>query len=147
MLFAVTLSLSLGLCRSSAAAQDPEPVPLRKGEPAPYDGQLLTPQRAATLVVKIEQAAQHHELEVKRLTRLHEQELQLVEERHASRAASAEQRAELYAQALEAASVWYRSEAFWFAMGTLAALVVTGVVGATFSALARAGAYIPAGAM
>lgn len=139
MLCAVTLLLSLGLCQSSAAAQA---VPIEEGEPAPFSGQLLRPAEAAALVVKVEQAAERTAIEIARATRIHEADLQLVEARHGARADAAEKRAFIYQTALEVRDAWYRHEAFWFALGTVAALIVTGVVGATFSALARSGVYL-----
>lgn len=134
--FVVILSLSLGLSPISALGA---PQPIEQGEAAPFPGILIPTDEAAAMVVRVEQASERAALEVAKVTRIHEADLRLAEERSAVRLDAAVQRAEIYRTALKDRDAWYRNEALWFALGVVSAVVVTGVAGYTFSELASAG--------
>lgn len=121
------ITLALLLITSYASADGLIATPLAKGEPAPFTGQLLSPELALTLGIKADQCDIRLDLATKRVQRLADIDLTLCKrlQKIASESAS-ERRAALLRRIERAESVW-RSPAIVATISvalTLAAVVV-----------------------
>lgn len=74
----MSLCLILTLFLLASTPSWAKAIPLNEGEPAPFSGQLLSPEDAVELLQKIERAEFEKKLELDYLKRLHEAELRAV---------------------------------------------------------------------
>jgi len=112
---------------------------LAEGQPAPFDGQLLSPEAAVGLRLRILTATTTAEARLERATRLHEEELRYRDRVHDIEVESAEARREIWEGEARRAhakldSIW-RHPALWFGLGVLAATALAVGVGAAAGAV------------
>lgn len=134
--FVPILTSSLVLCWPSLAAganenhgSQIEAVQLRKGDSAPFDGQLLSTEAAIRVVLEDEHSARRCSLEIGQTRKLgqlaleHARELRFIDGR------ACQKKVELADRALSKADPWYRAPVFVAGvtfLGTLAIVWLTG---------------------
>ena len=122
-LFVAILSGSL-LFSSALAADEPQAVPLAKGQPAPFDGQLLSTELAIRLGMKAETCERRVGIEVTHAARLVQVDLDLCERKREIDAAARQAERELMTKAVDGAAVWYRDPVFVAATSVVLTAVV-----------------------
>jgi hypothetical protein len=135
-IYVVTLLLVLGFLRACPAGaqetpSDPPPVPLTKGEPAPFDGDLWSAVRSLRITLRAEACEERSELRLHHAARGFEIDLRFERRSAANRARADAERIEFLRDALVEATAWYTSPAFVAvvaSVATLALVVVTGYV-------------------
>lgn len=114
-----------------------DPMHLRQGEPAPFDGDLLPVRLSVELGMKIETQKAMCEAESRHQSKLHQIRADADARRAAVKAAADAKRVELLTSELDAAGAWYRSPAFVAAVSVTATLLTATLVGYTWAELAR----------
>lgn len=136
--FAPILVCSLGLfwILPVAAAAETEnhgaqidTVPLRKGQPAPFDGQLLSTEAAIRIVLEDEHSARRHALEVEHTRKLGQVALEHERERRRIDREAHKRQLSLADRALEKADPWYRAPVVVAPVTFVLALVMVWVAG------------------
>jgi hypothetical protein len=86
------------------------------------------------LVVRFEQTDERHAIELRFLTRAHEADLKLTEQRGVAKLDAERERSAVWREDAEAGRAWYREPRLWFIVGIVAGVAVA--AGATAAATA-----------
>lgn len=153
------MTLLLSLAISTAFLGDPSCVPndptdcrqtVTKGEVVPFDGQLLSPRRAAKLAVRVGQCQERIAAEVAEVAELMKIDLRLEKQLRANDSEHANRQRKLLeaelVRAHEAAEPSFLEHpALWFAFGVVATVAAVGITIAVIDATRPQVVFVPPG--
>lgn len=112
---------------------------MAEGQPAPFDGQLLSVEAAVGLRLRILTATTTAQVKLERERRLHEEELRYERRLHEIDLSASQEKTDLWRREAKAAhdelGAWWRHPALWFTLGVVAAGATVAVTGYALSAL------------
>ena len=125
----ILLALLLLPCESHASDDGLEAVELKIGQPAPFDGQLFSPELAEELVLAADEVDERVAIEKRRLERTCKFEMAYLRKLGEISNEAARSREVALKKALDARLAWYRQPEFVAVISFAATLVLVRVVG------------------
>jgi hypothetical protein len=122
-LFVFAMTLSLSLTGSRASAEDPEHWRVTMGQPAPFSGQCMSPERSIRLGLLASQCEDRIAIETERVSKLRDIDVGLCRQKRAIESETCRATRQVFEGALESSESWTRSPVLWFSAGVVVAVL------------------------